>query len=794
MGPCRRLIGFLVVLAAVSEPASGAALTPQERLSIQMARSASLLLQAEPLTVGAIDGAMFLLTKAAELSPDDPELWRAILKLAILAERDEPRRAAVRRIVKLDPRDEATRLLRLNDFIELRHTAKERIDVYQKLLSAENLKLIGRPVASRLAMDLARLQRSRGDVEAFGDWLAQATLLDPANRAAVATAAGFFRWNVEDPYGEAELLTSLMLADPTDVSTQITLAQLLLEQGASRGADRIYELASRNLRAAGGQPSSDLVADRAIAKWARGDPQAALGVIRRHQRDTDASHRLSISRARPDLSPLDLARLHAPWEPTLATVRAALHHRLEDEQAEPALGDCINTYQSAIDRAAAQETVDRVEVARLYLEMAWVAVWLGAEVDRVITFLEAADRFEPLSESASRRFDGWLAFRRGDLGKSVALLRPLAETDPAARLGLAAALHAQGNVGDTLRELETVARERPGTLIGVWASDRLAELAGRRAGTPAAASRLEELIASIPAVFDRYPTTPSLAVEIRATAAKPTFGPYAPVEVHLHITNNSPFPLAIDPDGPIRPQIALLPSVQTGREPVRRPIAPLIVDIDRHLRLDPHETILITVDLRRTEVGDVLNRYPLSGAIVRVKAVLNFVATPLGVIQPGLLGSEDETPPFRVDGVRITQMWAQEAIASIIKPDGPRDLGLMALLGHLATSTITDPGAGETARLVADAGPAVAEAFAQLDAVSQAWLLGVLPVGEAMEPILVMARKSEEKLVRISYLLYRLSGPDDPMLAAAKRGTDDEVRVIADVVETALKRQAEHNP
>ncbi len=57
-----------------------------------------------------------------------------------------------------------------------------------------------------------------------------------------------------------------------------------------------------------------------------------------------------------------------------------------------------------------------------------------------------------------------------------------------------------------------------------------------------------------------------------------------------------------------------------------------------------------------------------------------------------------------------------------------------------------------------------------------------------------MARKSEEKLVRISYLLYRLSGPDDPMLAAAKRGTDDEVRVIADVVETALKRQAEPNP
>ncbi len=794
MQPCRRLIGALVVLAAVSAPARGAAPTPQERLSIQMARTASLLLEAEPLTVGAVDGAMFLLTKAAELSPDDPHLWRALLKLAILAERDEPRRAAIRRLVKLDPGDEATRLLRLNDFVELRHTAEERIDVYQKLLSAERVKLIGRPVASRLAMDLALLHRSRGDVVAFGDWLAQATLLDPANRAAVATAAGFFRWNVQDPYGEAQLLTSLLLADPTAVSTQITLAQLLLEHGAYTGADRIYELADRNHRAAGGRSGGDLIADHAIVQWARGDPQAALDSIRRHRRDTDAAHRQTIAREQPELSPLELARLHAPWDPTLATVRAAIHRRLGDEQAGGALGDCISTYESAIDLAAAQETVDPVEVARLYLQMAWVAVWLGTEVDRVPTFLEAAERFELLSESALHRFEGWMALRRGDLGPSIALLRPLAESDPAARLGLSWALHAEGNLSDAVRELETLAREQPGTLIGVCAADRLAELVGRRLDVGPAASRLEELIATIPPVVDRFPANPSLAVEIRATPAKRTFAPFAAVEVDLHITNNSPFPLAIDPDGPIRPQIALMPSVQAGRDPVREPISPLIVDIDRHLRIDSRETIVIRVDLRRTKVGEVLNRYPLNGAIVRVKAVVNLTATPLGVIKPGVLGSEDETPPFWVDGIRITETWAREAIASVIDPDGPRDPELLALLCHFAASTVADPGAGEIARLVADAGPAVAEAFGRLDSLSQAWLLGVLPPGEAMEPILAMARKSEEKLVRISYLLYRLSGPDDPMLAAAKGGNDDEVRMIADVMETALSRRAELTP
>ena len=53
-------------------------------------------------------------------------------------------------------------------------------------------------------------------------------------------AVGFFRMNVDDPYAEAELLTSLVLADPTVIEPQTLLAQLLLENRAYTGAARLY--------------------------------------------------------------------------------------------------------------------------------------------------------------------------------------------------------------------------------------------------------------------------------------------------------------------------------------------------------------------------------------------------------------------------------------------------------------------------------------------------------------------------------------------------------------------------
>jgi tetratricopeptide (TPR) repeat protein len=770
-------------------------LTAQERLSGQFARSALQVVAARPMTVEALDGATLLAELAAANDPDNQERWRTLLEIAELGERDELRNSVLRILARLDPHDDVVRLVYLNGAIERFQTVEARAKAYSKLLSRENREKMGPVLASRLATDFALLLDRRGDVEGFGRWLAEAVALDPANRTAAAMAAGFFRMNVVDPFAEAELLVTLVLADPADADTQAALGQLLLEEGAYGGADRLYQLAMRNRTVLRLLPTSGLLADRAVALWGQGDAAGALRAIQERQRMIDGTYRIMLLQDEPKLTPLELARRHAPLMSTLATVRAAIHNRHWDDQAGPTLQSALAAYESEIEvLAEAQPDLDPAESARRFLEAAWVAVWLGDDMDRVVRLLDAAGGHLPdgrLSESARARFDGWIALRQGNVQEAIDHLTPLAESDPAAMLGLALAQRKAGRPRDAARGLEALTRSQRGTLMGVWAADVLAELVGQRVPPSEQAVRLEQLVASIPSVVDRFPDEPTLAISLRVLPAKSTFDPYEPIIVNLEVTNNAPFPMAIDGDGPIRPQIIVIPTAQISREPRVGKLRPIVVDIDRRLRLEPNERITVPVDLRHGALSTVLNALPLRGATLRVDAILNFIMMANGAVAPGVLGSETKSAPFRVDGVRADPRWIAEAIAAVLEPDSSQDLQTMCLLGHVASGLAGQSGRAppELRQLVPDTAMALAEAYTKLDAPSRAWVLAVMPKGGILEPLRAMARKDEDKLVKISYLLYALNEVDDPMLDAARRGGDPDVRRVAELMDFLAARQ-----
>ena len=790
--PYQSVAGLLVALFAAHTSLWAGEVTPQHRLAGQFLRAASAVIATEPLTIQALDGAVSLGQHAAQLDPDNPEVWRTLLQIATLAERGDLKSAALRRLVGLDSHDDVIRLQYINEAIENTHTIEERIEGYESLLSPDSRRKLGPIVASRLAADFALLLDRRGDVEGFGRWLAESVALDPSNRTAVAMATGFFRMNVADPLAEAELLTSLVLADPTDVNTQAVLGELLLEHGAYVGAVRLYDLAMRTHAAWGRPPPSGLLADRTVAQWGRGEAAEALVIIRERQRQVDDVYRFSLKQENPQLSPLDLAKRHAPLTSTLATVRAAIHNRLGDEQAGPTLRTAIAAYEFELAAVAARQDSDPTELAQRYLEAAWVALWLGKDTAGASSFLESAEqacREGGLSESARARFDGWIALRQGALESAVERLEPLANSDPTARLGLALAKLQQGRHRDAARGLLAVARSQPGTLMGVWAADVLAELLDQRIPPTEQATQLEQLIRTIPRVVDRFPDEPTLAVSVRVISTKTTFDPYEPIIVNLEITNHAPFPLAIDSGGPIRPLIALLPTAQISRAPKVRALPPMIVDIGRRLRLEPHERMIVPVNLRRSVLNQVLNSLALRGATLKVKAVINFTLTSSGVIRPGILGSQYTSQPIRVNGARVTSAWLTESIAAILEPDSPEDLQTMGLLSHVVVGQAQEI-PDELRQQMTAAAEALAEAYPKLDAASQAWLVAVMPRAEELEPLLAMARKSEDRLVRIAYLLYGLTGLDDPMLDAAKRGSDPDVRRVAELMEFGLIREA----
>jgi len=759
-------------------------------LADQWMRTARAIMANEPVTVEKIEVSTLLAQMAAEKAPRYDTAWRFVLTMADFGEQRDLQRAAVERLATLAPTDEVIRLRRLNQAIDELDTAEEREALYERLLAPERRAEVGPAVASRLALDLALLKQAQGDLDSFSKWLAEATAIDASNRKAAALAAGFFRANVEDPAAEAELLISLTMADPTDAMSMLTLAQLLLEHGAFDSAERLYRLSLKVAQLTGNPTiTDDLIADAAIAQWGHGDATSALRMILEHQRIRDQIIRAQMKKDNDALTPLDLAKEHAMLSPTLCSVRAMIQRGLGGELAARALQETIASYDNAIAQAGTAETADPATQARLLLEQASVMFWLGADIEEAASRVAQAAALSPLTPEAQARFDGWKALRQGDTAKARATLEPLANDDPLAAIGFALALIEEGERKESARQLLAVARRQPGTLLGVWAYDTLTTMLGQRFTVSETARKLDQLVAKMPAVFDRYVDDPSLAVSLRVLPTKVRFSPFEPLTLNIEITNHTNVPMGIDREGPIRPHVALIASPQVAGVRLPRELKPFIVDIDRKLRLEPHERMVITVDLRQSSLAMILDTQALRGATITVRALMNFMVTPQGALRPAILGSEVVTERIRVDGVRVTRDWLQEVLGAIMQPDSVSDLIQLALLAPVAGAGAGENAPADDKQLLDDAFTALIDAFPKLSPTAQAWLIGVAPKTARMEQIRAMARRSNDPGLILSYLIHQSTGVDDPMFDTARRGDNATLRELAEKFEFAILPQ-----
>ncbi len=768
-------------LAAASQPEQSPA---ERRLATKFAQAASLILMQDPLTVEAIESANLLMLEAANLTPGDVEMWRLAHAASALAENDQARLRSVAQIVALDPADDGARLEQISHQLLEHQTAEELAVALEEQLTKAQREGLSPAVLSRLALDLALLERRRGNDHAFADRLAQAASLDPSHQAAAALAAGYFQMHVDDVVAEAELLLQLVLANPLSVESVALLAAHMLNSAAYAGAEQFYDLAIDAYTAMNVRAPADLVADAAIAQFGRGNRDAALRRLFARQREENALLHQQLQRARPDLTPRDRANYVAAVSPIFATVRAAIHHRMDDNvETQTALA--AFAYSQAIRELEENQNVSEAErrarIAMLRLEQAWTLIWLGGDLERVDEVLEEVRGAAELSSAAELRFQGWKALREREFQHAADLLEDIAPEDAPARLGYAMALLELGERREGARELLGVARAQPGTLIGVYAADILAELLGTRAPLTSEAVELDRLASTYPRGLHRAMSEPTTVLGFRLVPVEQQYEAHEPILLNIEITNNSPVPLAIDPQGPVLPEVALLPSVQIVQARVGA-LPPIVVSIDRRLRLMPRERLIIPVDLRRSHVGDVLDRYAILGAIVRVRGVINFRATLDGSIVPALLGSDSRPPSMWVSGVRPSPQWMQQSVTILRDVSAPtQDLTRLALFGLAVSGEAAPTMTEEQQRLLQDAREAVAEAFARADGTAQAWLISVWPAS-FLEAAIPIDRYANDRLVTLAHLMYRSRRRDDPMVGEAMRSDDPTLRQIASFV------------
>jgi len=769
-------------------------------LSIELLRYASDVLAVPPLSIEAIQASALFINEAVKLDPGNVEIAHKQLLIAILTEEEEYIDQAVRHLLELTPGDQVAQLRRLVMAVDQFNVAEERIQAYEFLLQTSNMDELGPVISSRLAFNLAMLYRQTGNRDGFARLLGESMTLDPFYAEAMAVGAGYFQTRVSDPVASIELLVSLLLSDLADTSTPAVLANMLMQHGAYEAARRMYSLAIDDLVANKQTPPNDLLADLAVSMWASGDTESALALIQIRQQELDELYRSMTEESQPGLSPLELARLEAPITPTLATVRAVISSGSDADTAADGMASARESYLNAIHILKSNDIGNEKDQASAILELAWLQLWLGSNTDEAEAHIEGAQAITPLSEEARARFDGWLLLRQGFPGDALTVLEPLADIDPAARLGLAVAYQEQGQLQEAARSYLSITRETPGTLLGIWSSIRLQDMLGTRLPPTEESAAMTALVNAIPKAVDRYPLDPRLALSFSIKTSERDMQPYEPVTVEIEIVNNTPFPMAMSPEGPIRELILLQPEIRIGGMNNIK-FGPIVIDVGRRLRLEGHERVTLTVDLRATWVGRMLNIFPLTGASVLTSGTINFKArnntiSKNTVFYPGLLGTEVSGTPARVDGVRVDDQWVSHIVSSAntdeLKSENIIELALLAsVVKDNANMNVTYP----ITQNILDGGiQAILDSFPRMDVVQKAWFLSVVSSSKEIHSIQERAIVGQDRLVSMILLIRLLEESDNllilesPTLLNAFNSTDPAVQSLAKWV----KRRADN--
>jgi len=770
------------------------------RLARLLAGTALDLMQLPEPTSSDYRVALALSEWATELAPEWLDGWRVLLRLAAAAEGSDDRtaermRTALSAIVRLDPRDEVARLRLLGVAVERFDTVEERLAAYDRLLEASNLPKLGTAVAARLAYESAMLLYRSGDVVGFAERLAESVALDPSYPPATEMAAGFLRHNLDDPVGEVELFAAAALANPSNLLPLETLASISLRNGAYRAAARLYGLLVE-LTSTSSPESAGAVAGLAMARWALGEAAAAVEVIDARQTALDQAARDEARRRNPGLGPLESEQVRAPPDRQLAAVRAVIQRSRGSSEADAALAVAMLALRLEADRMMKEDEAGESRSRRLgalALEGASLVLWLGEDVDASRRMLEELGSMVKLSETAEGRFEGWLALQRGDPAAALEIFSD-ADASPLAAIGLAEALEGVGRRSEAARRHLRNAREVPGTVYGVWSQNRLATLLGRPVPPSEIAEAIEAIVSEMPRTYDRLLLDRERAVSLTLRPPGRPVEPLEPLVVEVEIANLTDLPLSIDAVGPIEPNLAVLATAQIPQVQGTVQADPMIVPIGQRLRLEPRERVVVAIDLGLGPVGDVLERTSISGSTVQARVLSNFRPVPGGALQPGMLGAKAQGPQMRIDGVRVSSGWLEDAVAAIRTPDEARDLVLISLLAAIGAATETNLEAipeGEFAA-IGEIFPAILAAWPSLGPAGQGWLLASLPAIESagIDRIVEVARRSDETLTILGYVLGRVRSPDDPVLLEALASDDPRLRAIAELVENRIESPA----
>lgn len=765
-----------------------AELESRVRLSEAWSRAA-IRLVADPdiPSAASFEGAVDLAREAAEMTPKDPDGWRVLLEIAESAGDGFPEavsssREAARRLSQFDPPDPVIWLSLFTQAIDRQRTSEARVAAFTKALSGQQRErrapIDGRAIDARLMFDRALLERRAGLMEDAQRSMREALLCDPSYPPPAEALAGIAA-SSNVPAGElAKALVASIAAEPTNISSLASLARLCMAEGLYPEAEKLYAIAVQVARRDFVfERIDELLSEQMLALWGTRQHAKASELATSRQTEVDTALLQQASEATGGAAgAAQRTRGLVALPASLHTIHAAMASSGQLPDAQRALRSALSSLES--ERSAVGE--DPEAQSTIDLQQALLHVTVG-DLSKVQPLLEAVDKIEPLSDRAKARFAGWTKLRGNFSEEALKDLEPIAEQDAVAKIGLGLALQALGRKDEAERTLLSVVRANRNNAFGLYAADCLWRIRPEAVEPSTEGLAIRDAVNGLPALVWKLATEEGRMITCDAEL-RFTGGIFGRQSLELTLSNRSGAVLALTPAGPVETRAALLFEITPLSQPTTFP-PPVIIPIDRALRLQPNQSLKFSVDVARTPVLDEMIPHAVSGLYVRVRVYTNFRVTENAMFR-GFLGASSESKVVSMASMDVTRGWIEDAISEISHPDHPEEVAKLVSLA-LALDQVAEPeaAAGELKtedkdrnnfmvrleQAEIDRGWAAVNAgWSRLTPAAQAWALMILPSTRlaALKPVIDQARTSTDPAVRTSLMLRWIESPQDPLLDA----------------------------
>jgi tetratricopeptide (TPR) repeat protein len=754
---------------AAEAPAPSLAQSPQQMVADQWVLLAGLALrEQEQPSQATLKRVTVLLDQAIKLNDADAELWRLRAELAKLSSDSPALNTALRQVTKLDPSDDATQWKLILRAIEPLQTVQQRLAAIDRMLTGTGSEQFSAPLRSRLASYAAAAARESGDLGSLSAYLKQATALDGSNLAAAQMVYDVLSSRQRPLIDVGSALLRVIEADPMQPAWRQRLAMLLASGSA-------YREAASQFRAANtlGQPVTDPMA---VYPWAM-----SLGASDR----VDEALQI-ISQVRKAFTTPAAA---TTTQPDAATQPAAVAMALPADLSllQMVLLDMLEQKKAAENVLASVTAELRTDAAGGSAEasasLAWVLALVNRELPEAAKQLEIAGKKLGVNHPLLQRTSGWLAMRGGDNAKARTILTPLAESDPFAAVGVALSFADVSERTQRQQWLTRAVTDAPVSLAALIAQRKLLEMGVRQVVTPDG-----QALANAVDRWQKWLLTPSpTSVSLVQLSAKldVTRADYLqPVVVKLTFRNMTELPLSIESGGAVPTRVVLVLTPRSGGRAMES-VAPLVVELDRRLRLEPRAGVEVAVRLDRGALGWVLSQNPTELLNFSVTAVLDPVVSGQQ-IRPGPMGQVEHIGQVDRRAMALSDASIKQWIAWLGTGTPTEKYTAAAALARSL-----DQGVGAGGEVAEEAKPIVAalnQSFAGLDPLLQAWTVRFLPAKAAgvLGPVYDAVARSKDAMVRVAFLATQVKDPASPQIDAALRSPDEQVKAFAAALRESL--------